>query len=121
RAGALHVAPDPGEQPLDAIAQALQGRREEEPVLEAIAAAPAIDQLGLDARQADGDPAAQHDVDALEAARVPVRAKQVGERLGGRRTVALVGDAPQVSAEVEFLDGPFAGDVSLPEGLPAPA
>jgi hypothetical protein len=74
RAWALGVAADPGEQPLDPIAQALQSGREQEPVFVAIAAAASIDELVLDPHKVDRDPAAEHDVEVLEADRVLVRA-----------------------------------------------
>ena len=102
RAGPAAVRADPGQQPLDAEAQALEDRAEQLRVLVAVAAAAPADDLVLDGLQVDRDRAAQEDVEVLEADRGQVRAVQGGEDGLGRLDRSLIADPAQVPGQVQL-------------------
>jgi hypothetical protein len=110
----LLLASDPGQQSVHGVAEALQRRGEQQTVLVAIAPAPTIDELRLDALEVDRYAAAQHDVDVLERDRGDVGAVQRGQRLAGRRRVPVEADASQIRLQVQPVDVPFVGQEREP-------
>jgi hypothetical protein len=104
----LLLASHPGQQSVHGVAEPFQRRAEQQTVLVAIAPAPTIDELRLDAVELDRYAAAEHDVDVLERDCGNVGAVQRGQRLDGRRRVPGEADASQIRLQVQPVDVPFA-------------
>jgi hypothetical protein len=85
----------------DLEAERFQRVHEEEVVLEAVAAAPAADELLLQGGDIERDRPAEEGIEILEGDRLRVQAVQVGEhgRRGGARPV--MADARQIGVEIE--------------------
>ena len=80
RAGLLVRVADPAEPPLHGVAEPLERRREQRCVLEAVAAPPATDELGLDDVESDSQMLLEQHVDVVESERPHVRLEQPVER-----------------------------------------
>jgi hypothetical protein len=101
------VRADPRQQPLNAETETFEGRAEQLAVLVAVAAALAVDELGLDRLQVHPDAAAEHQVQVLERDRRQVGLVQRGERRLRRLHWPVVAEPSQVGVQVELADGPL--------------
>ena len=78
---------------------------EQRVLLEAIAAAPAVHELGLQAGKIDADRPAEEDIKVLERDVRRMREMQCTERRERGRARALIGDARKIGVEIECVGG----------------
>ena len=101
------VRPDPRGESGHGEAQGLERRPEQRVLLEAVAAPPARDQLGLHALEVDANGPPEQDVEVLEGNGSHVALVEQAQGLGRRRQRACAADPGQVQVEIE---GRHAGD-----------
>ena len=110
RPGGQQRIAHPSQPTLDLIPEPLQGRREQRAVLEAVPAATAADELGLDRCQVDARVPVQQDVDVVEGERPHVGLVQCVQgrprHRSGHGTAEL--QPGQISIQIELVDLPRA-------------